>query len=99
MKSITLAALFIGLAATTANAHETGIINQAGPYEATMQFYLHPAQGFPGAPDAAQQAAAAPKEETAAAATAKPAQRVASRSHRSLGIRTRYTPASQATSN
>jgi len=30
------------------NARETGIINQAGPYEQTMQFYLHPAHGFPG---------------------------------------------------
>jgi hypothetical protein len=38
------------LVAGTASAGETGIINQAGPYEAQMRFYLHPAHGFPGTP-------------------------------------------------
>jgi hypothetical protein len=34
--------------AGNACAGETGVINQAGPYEQTMQFYLHPAHGFSG---------------------------------------------------
>src|SRR5215471_328479 len=34
-----------GFASGSAVAHETGIINQAGPYEQIMQF---PAHGFPG---------------------------------------------------
>jgi hypothetical protein len=39
----------------TASAGETGIINQAGPYEATMRFYLHPAVGFSGKAEATEQ--------------------------------------------
>jgi len=51
MKKLLLAGALMALAAGTATAGETGIINQAGPYEATMQFYLHPAHGFPGVPE------------------------------------------------
>ena len=47
MNRLILAGAFMLLSAT-AGAGETGIINQAGPYEATMRFYLHPALGFPG---------------------------------------------------
>jgi hypothetical protein len=47
MNRLILAGAFMVLSAT-AGAGETGIINQAGPYEATMRFYLHPALGFPG---------------------------------------------------
>lgn len=48
MKKAALTAVFILVLAGAARAGETGIINQAGPYEATMKFYLHPAHGFPG---------------------------------------------------
>jgi hypothetical protein len=57
MKKLIIVAALMALAGGTANAGETGIINQAGPYEATMRFYLHPAHGFPGAPEASQQTA------------------------------------------
>lgn len=70
--TIAIAALCIALGATSAEARETGIINQAGPYEATMQFYLHPAHGFPGEADASVPAATAiAKAEPAPAATKK----------------------------
>jgi hypothetical protein len=48
MKTI-LAALFAAtatLATGLAGAHDQGIINQAGPYEATIKFYTHPAHFF-----------------------------------------------------
>jgi len=38
-----------------ASAGEMGVINQAGPYEATMRFYLHPAHGFPGKAETTEQ--------------------------------------------
>ena len=47
MNKLLIAGVFLMLSAM-ADAGETGIINQAGPYEATMRFYLHPAHGFPG---------------------------------------------------
>ena len=52
MKTLIIAAALLALAAGHATAGETGTINQAGPYEATMRFYLHPAHGFPGAEEA-----------------------------------------------
>ena len=52
MKNLHAFAAFMLLVAGTAMAGETGIINQAGPYEAQMRFYLHPAHGFPGTPEA-----------------------------------------------
>jgi hypothetical protein len=51
MKKAALTAVLILLFAGAASAGETGIINQSGPYEATMKFYLHPAHGFPGTPE------------------------------------------------
>jgi hypothetical protein len=51
MKTALTAVLLLGLAGG-AIAGETGTINQAGPYEATMKFYAHPAHGFPGTPEA-----------------------------------------------
>ena len=57
MNRLLLAGAFMVLSAT-ASAGETGIINQAGPYEATMRFYLHPALGFPGKVEATEQKAA-----------------------------------------
>ena len=60
MKNLHAVATFMLLVAGTASAGETGIINQAGPYEAQMRFYLHPAHGFPGTPpEAAAQSASA----------------------------------------
>ena len=56
MNRLILAGAFMVLSAT-ASAAETGIINQAGPYEATMRFYLHPALGFPGKTEATEQKA------------------------------------------
>ena len=53
MKKLHAVATFMLLVAGTASAGETGIINQAGPYEAQMRFYLHPAHGFPGTPESA----------------------------------------------
>ena len=58
MNKIVLAGAFMVLAAT-ASAAETGIINQAGPYEATLRLYLHPAHGFPGKAEPAPQGATA----------------------------------------
>ena len=40
------ATLVSAFAAATAQAAETGKLNQAGVYEQTMRFYLHPAHGF-----------------------------------------------------
>ena len=54
MKKLIVAVAVVMLAAGTASAGETGTINQAGPYEATMKFYLHPAHGFPGAAEGSQ---------------------------------------------
>jgi hypothetical protein len=59
MKSPFAVAAFTLLVAGTASAGETGIINQAGPYEAQMHFYLHPALGFPGTPEPAAPTASA----------------------------------------
>jgi len=59
MKNLHAFAAFMLLVAGTAMAGETGIINQAGPYEAQMRFYLHPAHGFPGTPEAAAPSASA----------------------------------------
>ena len=52
MKKAALTAVLILLAAGAASAGETGIINQSGPYEATMKFYGHPAHGFSGSAEA-----------------------------------------------
>jgi len=46
------------LLSAAASAGETGVINQAGPYEATMRFYLHPAHGFPGKAETTEQGGA-----------------------------------------
>lgn len=47
MNRIILAAAVVSaLGAQAAVAGETGTINQAGVYEQTMHFYLHPAHGF-----------------------------------------------------
>ncbi len=51
MKNLYAGAALLLLIAGSANARETGIINQAGPYEAQMRFYLHPAHGFSATPD------------------------------------------------
>ncbi len=53
MRTFALACAVLSLAAIDgACARDTGIINQAGPYEQTMKFYLHPAQlSFGPAPD------------------------------------------------
>jgi hypothetical protein len=59
MKKLHAFAAFMLLVAGTASAGESGIINQAGPYEAQMRFYLHPAHGFPGTAEAAAQSASA----------------------------------------
>ena len=40
------AALVSAFAASTSQAADTGTINQAGVYEQTMRFCLHPAHGF-----------------------------------------------------
>jgi hypothetical protein len=53
-KLIVAAIALSAFATGSAVAHEAGIINQAGPYEQTMQFYLHPAHGFPGVAPAVQ---------------------------------------------
>jgi hypothetical protein len=42
LTGMTLAAM-----TTRASAGEQGVINQAGDYERSMRFYLHPAHGFP----------------------------------------------------
>ena len=52
MKTAALTAVLFLVLAGSAIAGETGIINQAGPYEATMKFYPHPAHGFPGTAEA-----------------------------------------------
>jgi hypothetical protein len=48
MKTILAAALIAAamFAALPAAARDQGIINQAGPYEATPKFYMHPAHFF-----------------------------------------------------
>jgi hypothetical protein len=66
MKKAALTAVLSLLFAGAASAGETGIINQSGPYEATMKFYAHPAHGFPGTAEATP--AAAPVSENANAA-------------------------------
>jgi hypothetical protein len=82
MKRAALTAVLILLVAGAASAGETGIINQSGPYEATMTFYPHPAHGFPGAAEAPP--AAAPASENAnitrsGKASKEPAKTVAAR--------------------
>jgi hypothetical protein len=66
MKKAALTAVLILLFAGAASAGETGIINQSGPYEATMKFYAHPAHGFPGTAETTP--AAAPVSESVNAA-------------------------------
>lgn len=48
MKTILATALVAAgvLAALPAAARDQGVINQAGPYEATPKFYMHPAHFF-----------------------------------------------------
>jgi len=74
MKPVLLAAAFLALAAGAAQAAEQGTLNQAGPYEATLQFYLHPAHGFPGKSEAAQPAAKAEGDDGKTRLEAKPAE-------------------------
>jgi hypothetical protein len=78
MRRISLAGLLLAIAASGAAAGETGVINQAGPYEATMQFYLHPAHGFPGTPPDAAQPAAVSSSNSASAKPKDTDNRVAS---------------------
>ena len=59
MKKLYAVAAFMVLTAGTASAGETGIINQAGPYEAQTRFYLHPAHGFPATSEAPAPSASA----------------------------------------
>ena len=59
MNKLLIAGAFI-LFSATASAGETGIINQAGPYEATMRFYLHPALGFAGKAETMEQGVPVP---------------------------------------
>jgi hypothetical protein len=46
-RSLLLIGLTVVFSAPTFAA-DKGVINQAGVYESTMKFYLHPAHGFPG---------------------------------------------------
>lgn len=47
MKNIALSLAGLALiAAGSAYAGDTGTINQAGPYEQTLKFYMHPAHYF-----------------------------------------------------
>ena len=47
MKTIALSVAGLALvAAANAGARDSGTINQAGPYEQTLKFYLHPAHLF-----------------------------------------------------
>ena len=72
VNKLLIAGAFMVLSAT-ATAGETGTINQAGPYETTMRFYLHPAHGFPGkAENPSEQAAASEQGAPAAGVTEKP---------------------------
>ncbi len=87
MKNITLATLILALAVGTASAAETGVINQAGPYEATMQFYLHPAHGFADASEATQPPTLVAHQETQAKT---PAKWIASARHW-FAAKTRYS--------
>jgi hypothetical protein len=89
MKKAALATLFALLSVGSAFAGETGIINQAGPYEATMKFYLHPAHGFPGTPEPAEKVAAA---STTDSVEAKPsAKLLANRSEPHVTVKARDT--------
>jgi len=75
MNKLLIAGVFLMLSAT-AGAGETGIINQAGPYEATMRFYLHPAHGFPGKAESTEQTGSvADAKETSAAQPTREAQK------------------------
>jgi len=65
MGKLLIAGTFMAFSAA-ATAGETGVINQAGPYEATMRFYLHPAHGFPGKDQSTDVAVAEAKEKPAA---------------------------------
>ena len=89
MRKIALAALFVLLSPGAASAGETGIINQAGPYEATMNFYLHPAHGFPGTAETAGQSVAAPARSTVDAKRS--GKVLAARSHHRALAKTRDT--------
>ena len=93
MKTFVIGSLLAMLAAGAAIAGETGIINQAGPYEATMQFYLHPAQGFAGAPEAVRPSSASSDAPDEAKSDSKQStMKVASRSNGTLRAKTEYTP-------
>ena len=59
MNRLLIAGAFMVVSITASAAETGGIINQAGPYEATMRFYLHPAHGFPGKVETTDQGAAA----------------------------------------
>ena len=85
MKNLHAIATFMLLVAGTANAGQTGIINQAGPYEAQMRFYLHPAHGFPGTPpEAAAQSASAVDSKGSAGGAVTDARHAASESKPAL---------------
>jgi len=97
MKRITFAALFIAVTAGSAIAGEAGIINQAGPYERTMQFYLHPAHGFPGTPEATQQSAPVADSEESEAKPAVASMAIADQSAIGAGSTQAAPPKSIAT--
>ena len=87
MRNVAFAALLVLLATGAANARETGVINQAGPYESTMQFYLHPAQGFAGSPEPTQLAEESDKGNGEAK---QPVRQAANRPYQTFGRHTRY---------
>ncbi|HTS21217.1 MAG TPA: hypothetical protein VMN79_05335 [Casimicrobiaceae bacterium] len=85
MKKAALTAALGLLLAGAASAGETGIINQSGPYEATMKFYLHPAHGFPRSSEPTAPTALADENANAtpsARTPGQPATMVAARSRR-----------------
>ena len=93
-KIIAIVALSFAFAAANAQARETGIINQAGPYEATMHFYLHPAHGFDAVAEAAtQQSTAIAKQEPTT--TTMPAPQPAERDTQRLARTTIVQPISK----
>jgi hypothetical protein len=77
MKKLLLAGVLMAVCAGV-DARDQGVINQAGPYEATMRFYLHPAHGFPGKAEATPRARLADADESHAQAARDAASRGAS---------------------